>query len=147
MEASAPQPSMGRAVIISAIVAAVVSAVVAVGMSYALQPASPAPQTLDFYVMTIALAFNDTAVGIPHDAFVPDLIVVNRGATLRIHFYNTEDKPEAHTFTMAAPYAVDHVLDMLENVTFTISATTAGVFAYRCTIHQPSMTGYLVVQG
>ena len=56
---------------------------------------------------------------------------VNRSDTVTIHFFITEDEPETHTFTMTAPYAVDEVLNMGEDVDITFTANTAGVFPYR----------------
>jgi len=34
-----------------------------------------------------------------------------------------------------------------QNVTFTFTASTAGVHTYRCTYHPPSMVGWLTVLG
>ena len=39
------------------------------------------------------------------------------------------------------------VLGQGQNATITFTASWAGVFPYRCTFHQPTMTGYLVVIG
>lgn len=138
-------PSVGRFVVI----AIVVSALVGLGTGYfaASLANSKAPQAREFWVFSVVLPFNDTLVGLPHDYFAPDRIVVNKGDTVTIHFYNTEDEPERHTFTMAAPYAVNKDIDFGENADITFVANVAGVFAFTCTYHQPSMTGYLVVLG
>ena len=52
-----------------------------------------------------------------------------------------------HTFTMEAPYAMNHVVPYNSTVTFSFVASTAGIFPYRCVYHQPTMTGWLVVLG
>jgi len=109
---------------------------------------APAAQAREFYVFTSVLPFNDTIVGLPHDVFVPDRIVVNRGDTVTIRFYNTEDEPERHTFTMDAPYSLNVDLNWNENHTFpAFTAGTSGVFTYRCNFHLPSMIGEFVVIG
>jgi len=110
-------------------------------------PKAPAPQTRELWVFTVVLPFDDVIVGQPHDYFAPDQINVNKGDTVTIHFYNTEDEAETHTFTLDSPYTDNHSLNMGQNTTFTFTANAAGVFAYRCTLHQPTMTGYLVVNG
>lgn len=116
-------------------------------MGYLTRP-SPAPVSRSFTVLSFSLEGVDEATaGVPHDVFVPDQIVVNRGDTVTITFINTEDVAEDHTFTMAAPYAANMVLGMGERDSFTFTANTPGVFAYLCTFHQPTMTGYLIVLG
>jgi len=109
------------------------------------KPAQQAPQAREFWVFSVVLPFNGTAVGLSHDYFAPDRIVVNKGDTVTIHFYNTEDEPEAHTLTIGAPYNINKVLAMNATTTFSFTASTAGIFPYLCTYHQPTMTGWLVV--
>jgi len=95
-------------------------------------------------VFTVVLPFNDTP-STPHDYFAPDRMTVNQGDTVTIHFFNTEEVPENHTFTMEAPYTMNHVVPYNSTVTFSFVASTAGIFPYRCVYHQPTMTGWLVV--
>jgi len=106
---------------------------------------------------------------IPHDTFVPDTITVNKGDHVVIHFADIESTPEGHTFTMDPPYTFDAVvykditqgggvagtftdvpgviLGQSQTATITFTANWAGTFRYFCEIHQPTMTGYLVVIG
>ncbi len=137
---------MSRMLLIGIVVAALVGAGAGFAGGYLSRPA-PAAQAREFHVFTVVLGFNDTLVGLPHDGFSPDQITVNRGDSVTIHFYNTEDEAERHSFTMAAPYAMDRDLNWQENVTFTFTANTAGMFQYWCKYHLPSMVGYLVVLG
>lgn len=115
-------------------------------------PAGPAkstytPETREFWVFTVVLPFNDSMPGMPaHDYFAPDTMSVCKGDKLQIHFFNTEEEPEDHTFTMTGAYAMDHVLPADTQTDFNFTATTVGSFAYRCTYHQPTMTGWLTVR-
>lgn len=99
----------------------------------------------DIYVFSSKLDFNETTLGIPHDTFTPDVLVVNKGDTVTVHFYNVDDD-ERHTFTIDSPVKVD--TDVAagghNNVTFTPSV--AGVFAFKCRFHEPTMVGQLLVQ-
>ncbi len=105
----------------------------------------PAPQTREFAVVTSSADFNETQVGIPHDTFTPNLLVVNQGDKVVIHFYNTEDKPEPHTFTLPA-YNVNVELKQGQRQDITFTADKAGVFQFHCTYHLPTMSGELIVQ-
>ena len=139
-------PSVGRMLLIGIVVAALIGAGTGF-LAGSLAKSRPAAQAREFYVFSTVLPFNDTMVGVPHDYFAPDRITIWQGDTVTIHFYNTEDEPERHTFTMQAPYTVNKDLAMNEHVDITFVANTVGSFAYTCTYHQPSMTGYLVVLG
>jgi plastocyanin len=109
-------------------------------------PPKQAAQSREYYVFNAALDFNETLVRLPHDVFSPSQITVNQGDTVTIHFYNTEDE-ESHTFTMDAPYALNKVVPAGGEANITFTASTSGIFPYRCMEHQPTMTGYLVVLG
>ncbi len=139
-------PSMGRMLLIAIVASALVGAGTGFAAGFLARP-QPTPQVREFWVFSVVLPFNDTMVGLSHDYFAPDRIIVNKGDTVTIHFYNTEDEPERHTFTMDAPYAVNKDLAMAEKQDITFVASVAGTFAYRCTYHQPTMTGWLVVLG
>ena len=112
----------------------------------------PAPANRTVYLFTTVLGFNETQAGIafgrdiPHDYFAPDRITVNRGDRVMIKYYNTEDTPENHTFTMSySSYNFNSLLQFQQVQTFNFTADMPGVFTYICTLHQPTMTGYLVV--
>ena len=120
-------------------------------MSYAYRP-PPAPQTRDFYLFAVDQSFNSSlATGLKADYdFSANVITVNKGDTLMIHFYNPTD--EAHTSTMGSPYTSDVVLpamtsNLISSANITITVTQAGIFHYYCRFHGPSMSGNLVVQG
>ena len=112
----------------------------------------PGPQHRNVYLFTTVLGFNETQAGIafgtniPHDYFAPDRITVNRGDSVTIKYYNTEDAPENHTFTMSySSYNFNQVLQYQQVKSFNFTADLPGVYTYICTLHQPTMTGYLVV--
>ncbi len=119
---------------------------------YLARPPPPATSR-EFFVFAGTASFNDTLLGqtfgqtLPHDIFLPDRIVVNKGDSVTIHFYNTEDEPENHTFTMDSPYAVDRDLAMQQKTDINFVVGSAGLFKYWCRFHLPTMTGYLVVLG
>ncbi len=133
-------------------IAIVVSAIAGGGAGYAASkfangPAQP-PQAREFWVFTVVLGFDDSRPGFPvHDYFTPDRIAVNHGDTVTIHFVNTEEEPENHTFTMDAPYEMDHEISPGEVVSFMFLAHASGVYTYRCRFHAPTMAGSLVVLG
>ncbi len=142
-------PSMAKSVLTALVVSALVGGVAGFGAGFLAnpRPASQAPQTREFYLFTDSIPFNSTKVGVPHDIFTPNRILVNKGDTVIIRYYNLEDVPEDHTFTTGDPYAMNFVLHMNQNVTIQFVANTPGIFAYRCTFHQPTMTGYIAVIG
>ena len=147
MAAPPAGPSVRNVLVIAIVVSALVGATAGFLAGFVSSP-QPAPQVREFWVFTVVLPFNDSTPGFPsHDYFAPDRIVVNRGDTVKIHFFNTEDVPEDHTFTMDAPYAMNRVLLNCQTTDFEFVASTAGLFPYRCTLHQPTMTGTLVVLG
>lgn len=128
----------------------VVAALVGVGAGFAggyLSRSSPAAQTREFYVFTWVVPFDEALVGQPPDAFMPNALIVNRGDTVLIRFYNTEDIDEDHSFTMDAPYAVDQTVNWQQSANITFVAGTPGVFKFWCKFHLPSMTGSLTVLG
>ncbi len=92
--------------------------------------------------------FNETKTGMPHDAFSMPVISALKGDTIVIHFFNTEESSgDNHSFTILdKPYDINIELSPGENKTITFVATTAGVFAYYCTFHQPTMRGQLMVE-
>ena len=138
------------------IVSTVLSLVVGGAAGYAAaslgREALPAPASKTVYLFTTVLGFNETQASIafgrdiPHDYFAPDRITVNRGDRISIIYYNTEDTPENHTFTMTyGSYSFNSILQYQQVRSFNFTADTPGVFTYICTLHQPTMTGSLVV--
>lgn len=143
------QSKGARATLVIATIALVIS-IAAVGYAYAAQtslsskPLRAEPQTRGFTVVSTTANFDDEAVGIPHDIFVPTQIIVNQGDKVIIHFYNTEDKPENHTFTLLA-YNINVDLGMGQKQDISFVANQAGTFPFVCTYHLPTMVGQLVV--
>lgn len=141
---------LGRTLVIAVVVSALVGGMFGYASSALTRPSSTsqAPQEREFWVFTTVLPFNDSLPGFPsHDYFAPDRMTVNKGDTVKVHFFNTEDEPENHTFTMVAPYAMNQDLPAAATTSFTFVASTPGIFPYRCVYHQPTMTGWLVVLG
>ena len=159
--------STGRLLTASAIIAIVSGALVGLGVGYVIH--YDAPTTRVFYLFDRSLPFDEMTWNIPHDTFLPDTITVNKGDHVLIHFADTEGTPEGHTYKMDPPYKFDAVvyknitqgggvagtfsnvdivsLGQSQNATITFNANWAGTFRYWCTIHYPTMTGYLVVIG
>ena len=153
---------MGRMVSVGVVIAAIVGAVAGFAGGYLARPAAsggfwssaPTAQVREFYLFTGVQGppFDENMVGLPPDIFIPDTIVVNKGDSVTIHFYNTENKTEVptehHTFTMAGtPYDRNVDLDAGKNVTFTFTAGTSGVYKFSCSFHTPVMIGWLIVLG
>jgi plastocyanin len=161
------QWSAKKLLLVVAIVAVAAGAAIGVSVGYAVR--YEAPTTRTFYLFNSSLPFDQHTWGIFHDTFSPDRITVNKGDKVIIHYRNIEDTSESHTFTMDPPYTFDAVVHAGQNETFpiattltntnnvlvhvnqtatiTFTASWGGVFPYRCEIHQPTMTGYLVVLG
>jgi len=159
--------STPKLLIAAAIVAIVSGASVGLGVGYVIH--YDAPTTRTFYLFDRSLPFNEMAWNIPHDTFLPDTITVNKGDHVLIHFADTESTPEGHTYNMDPPYTFNAIvyknvtqgggvagtfsnvnyviLGQSQNATITFTASWAGTFRYYCAIHQPTMTGYLVVIG
>ncbi len=152
----------GKALLVILVVSALVGAGSGVTTTYLAgeRHPIPPPQTRDFYLFTDALNFNESILGIPHDIFNPHQISVNLGDKVTIHYYNLEDKPEDHTFTMngspfwnqasvtvkGAPWNGGNIIvHQNQHVNITFVASDPGVFMYWCTYHGPTMTGYLNV--
>jgi plastocyanin len=114
------------------------------------QSIMPASSNKTFYVFSAEVAGLDGATArILGDVFTPPIIVVNRGDSVTVNFYNTEQETEErHSFTIdAQPYSVDIDIAGGEsgNATFTAAADQEGIFPYYCKYHLPTMVGQLVV--
>ena len=152
--AAAKTPMSMRSMLIATIV---ISLVVGGAAGYAVvsigREPLPAPQHRTIYLFSTVLGFNETQAGIafgrdiPHDYFAPDRITVNKGDQVTVIYYNTEDAPEDHSFTMTySSYSFNTVLHYQQvSQPLNFTADTPGVFTYICTFHQPTMTGSLVV--
>src|ERR671915_2022332 len=113
------------------------------------QPIMPVSSNKTFYVFSAEVEGLDEATArILGDIFTPPIIVVNRGDSVTVNFYNTEQETEErHSFTIdAQPYSVDIDIAGGEsgNATFT-TADQEGIFPYYCKYHLPTMVGQLVV--
>lgn len=98
-----------------------------------------------FYIFTAEHeGVNETKLGIPADAYSPDVLIVNEGDNVTIKFYNL-DPLDRHTFTMTSPYNITKDLPPGSNTTFSFNASTEGVFKFYCLYHLPTMSGQLVV--
>ena len=119
---------------------------IAIGTSVGYAVRYEAPTTRTFYLFNSSLNFDEELWGVSHDTFSPDRITVNKADKVVIIYRNIEDQNEDHTFTMEAPYTMNHVLPADTTTEFSFNATASGSFAYRCTYHQPTMTGWLTVR-
>lgn len=146
-------------VIVAVLVSAIVGSATGLATNY-LTRTSPSPQTRDFYLLARDLSFNFSLTSGSNQlksdyGYSSNYIVVNKGDTLVIHFYNPTD--QQHSFTMNAPYANNVTLaegptdqnpnNPIHDATITINANQAGNFQFFCTYHQPQMRGTLIVQG
>jgi plastocyanin len=114
------------------------------------QSIMPASSNKTFYVFSAEVAGLDGATArILGDIFTPPIIVVNRGDSVTVNFYNTEQETEErHSFTIdAQPFSVDIDIAGGEsgNATFTVATDQEGIFPYYCKYHLPTMVGQLVV--
>ena len=124
---------------------AMVIATTALAVPYLGPPGvAQAAQTREFTLVTDTIAINETIAGIPHDTFSPTFIHVNLGDNVIIHFVNTEEEDEHHTFTLPA-YNIDVDLAQGQKQDITFTATHSGIFQFFCKFHLPTMTGQLVV--
>jgi len=145
--------SVRKTLIVSAILSIILGSLAGLGAGTLLHMA-PSSQTRVIYLFPVELPFNDTIAGIPHYVFNPDTIVVNKGDTVLIHFYQYTD--EHHSFTLAAPYSKNVTLPAatplgnptsIPKMDISFVADTPGLFVYHCQFHPPTMTGTLQVVG
>jgi FtsP/CotA-like multicopper oxidase with cupredoxin domain len=120
-------------------------------MTTTTQSLMPASTNKTFYVFSAEVeGVNETAAGIAGDIFTLPVIVVNRGDSVTVHFYNTEpteeETVERHSFTIdAQPYSVNIDIAPGESGNATFTADQEGIFPIYCIYHLPTMTGQLVV--
>jgi plastocyanin len=113
------------------------------------QSIMPVSSNKTFYVFSAEVEGLDepTARIIPGEIFSPPIIVVNRGDSVTVNLYNTEQETEErHSFTIdAQPYSVDIDIAGGESGNATFTADQEGIFPYYCKYHLPTMVGQLVV--
>jgi len=79
--------------------------------------------------------------------FTPSLIVVRRDEPTSLSFWNLQDDDE-HDFMLADPQGnvLMHVnLPTLRESTFVFTFHREGLFSFYCTLHQPAMSGQILV--
>jgi plastocyanin len=107
---------------------------------------APKAKQNEYYIFTQELEGNESKLGVPIAIFTLTNIIVHKGDTVTIHFYNTADEAkDRHTFTMQSPYEMNYDLAGGQNKTFSFKADTVGGFTYYCTYDLPSMIGHLEV--
>jgi plastocyanin len=107
---------------------------------------APKAKQNEYYIFTQELEGNESKLGVPIAIFTLTNIIVHKGDTVTIHFYNTADEAkDRHTFTMQSPYEMNYDLAGGQSKTFSFKADTVGGFTYYCTYDLPSMTGHLEV--
>lgn len=115
------------------------------------QSIMPASSNKTFYVFSVEVeGVNETAARVSGDIYSLPEIVVNRGDSVTVHFYNTEpteeETVERHAFTIdAQPYSVNIDIAPGESGNATFTADQEGIFPIYCIYHLPTMTGQLVV--
>jgi len=122
------------------------------------QSIMPASSNKTFYVFGAEVeGLDEETTGIPGDIYTLPVIVVNRGDSVTVNFYNTEAEEEEeeateevaeerHSFTIdAQPYSVDIDVAPGESGNATFTANQEGIFPYYCKYHLPTMIGELVV--
>jgi plastocyanin len=111
-----------------------------------LEVGAPGVAKNEFYIFTQELDADEDEVGVPVAVFTLTEIVVHKGDTVKIHFFNAaEEEEDRHTFTMQPPYEMNYDLAGGEDVTFSFKADKVGTFTYYCTYDLPSMVGQLIV--
>jgi plastocyanin len=146
-------------IIATVLISAIIGSVAGLTANY-LARTTPSPESRVFYLFARDLSFNYSLTSGPNQltsdyGYSANYIVINRGDTLVIHFYNPTD--QKHSFTMASPYQNNVTLaqgptdqnpnNPISDVSITISASQAGTFEFYCIFHQPQMRGFLIVQG
>jgi plastocyanin len=107
---------------------------------------APGTKQNEYYIFTQELEGDESKIGVPVAVFTLTNIIVHKGDTVTIHFYNTADEAkDRHTFTMQSPYEMNYDLAGGQNRTFSFKADTVGGFTYYCTYDLPSMIGHLEV--
>jgi plastocyanin len=113
------------------------------------QSIMPASSNKTFYIFSEEVeGVNETAARIAGDIYSLPVIEVNKGDSVTVHFYNTEEPEtnERHALKIdAQPYSVNIDIAAGESGNATFTADQEGIFPYYCIYHLPTMTGELVV--
>ena len=108
------------------------------------------PQVREVHLFTkVDESIDEDKFGVPPDLYSSEQIVVNKGDTVKVNFYNLEpvETQEYHTFTIKdKPYNVNIDVNASDKATVEFVATESGIFQYFCEYHLPTMSGQLVVQ-
>ena len=108
------------------------------------------PQVREVHLFTkVDESIDEDKFGVPPDLYSSEQIVVNKGDTVKVNFYNLEpvETQEYHTFTINdKPYHVNIDVNASDKATVEFVATESGIFQYFCEYHLPTMSGQLVVQ-
>jgi heme/copper-type cytochrome/quinol oxidase subunit 2 len=107
------------------------------------------PTTRTFYLFNAELEqVNEAGLGFSGDIYSVQTMVVNKGDTVNIRFFNTEptEEDERHSFTLPT-FNKSVELDPGKQATISFLADKTGIFEYKCKFHQPEMRGQLIVNG
>jgi len=89
--------------------------------------------------LVLAAAFQPVAVSIANFSFTPASVTIARGCSVKW----TQTSTTKHTTSSTT--GVWDSGQLSQNQTFTRQFTSAGTFAYQCTIHPGSMQGTITV--
>jgi plastocyanin len=139
-------------IIVTILLSAIVGGIVAFAVGYYYYvprtTSSSSSQTRDLYLFAQDLSFSAPSNLKSDYVYGTSTIIVNKGDTLRVHFYNPTD--QEHSFTVDSPYSNDIVVpaanSTIKNMNTTIVANQIGTFGFHCRFHQPQMMGVLIVQ-
>ncbi|HSA98132.1 MAG TPA: cupredoxin domain-containing protein, partial [Candidatus Nitrosotenuis sp.] len=96
-----------------------------------LEVGAPGINKNEFYIFTQELNADEEKLGVPVAVYSLTEITVHKGDKITIHFINTaKEADDRHTFTMEAPYQMNHDLAGGESTTFSFTADTVGTFTY-----------------
>lgn len=70
---------------------------------------------------------NETEIGIPHDVYTLQQMIVKTGDNITVQFYNTEEE-ERHSFTMGTPFDISIDLAGGENATISFTPQEPGIY-------------------
>jgi plastocyanin len=120
--------------------------IMASAQSSVTEVSAPGITANEYYIFTHELNADEDKLGVPVAVYTLTNIIVHKGDTVTIHFYNTaDDASDRHTFTTQSPYEMNYDLAGGEDTKFTFKADTVGDFTYYCAYYQPSMMAHLEV--
>jgi hypothetical protein len=100
-----------------------------------------------FYLFSAEIEeVDEEKLGISDDVYSLPTMIVNKGGTVTVHFYNLEkEETERHSFTIEAPYNINKDLAGGQNAEATFTADHEDIFQYFDKYHPETITGQLVV--